>query len=93
MDELEGEGRRERRGEERVKRRWGGRAVSGDAGMAEGVGAGRGGWDGAARAGLRKVFILSVDRHEEIGAGVGSDRAWLLLGADKAERAGVGWAG
>ena len=27
------------------------------------------------------------------GAGVGSDRAWLLLGADKAEWAGVGWAG
>ena len=27
------------------------------------------------------------------GAGVGSDTAWLLLGADKAEWAGVGWSG
>ena len=42
------------------------------------------------RAGQRKVFTLSVARRGGSGAGVGSDRAWLLLGADKAEWAGVG---
>ena len=45
-------------------------------------------------AGQRKVFTLSVARRlNDIGGVVGSGRAWLLLGADKAEWAGVGCPG